>query len=72
MSSSVNVTFKKDSLVLSKTLGEVSVLLHIKELCGFLLQKTELNNSVLRSKSVLINLFSWKSAIFLLFSKDLR
>ena len=66
---SVNVTFDKDLSVLSKTLGGVLMLLLIK---GTLFdKKTELNNSAFCLKS-LINLFSWKSDIFLLFRKDLR
>ena len=66
---SVNVTFDKDLSVLSKTLGGVLMLLLVK---GTLFdKKTELNNSAFCLKS-LINLFSWKSDIFLLFRKDLR
>ena len=66
---SVNVTFDKDLSVLSKTLGGVLMLLLIK---GTLFdKKSELNNSAFCLKS-LINLFTWKSDIFLLFRKDLR
>ena len=66
---SVNVTLDKDLSVLSKTFGGVLMLLLIK---GTLFdKKSELNNSAFCLKS-LINLFTWKSDIFLLFSKDLR